>query len=266
MGEIEDSLKLLDLLGRVLDANKGLPVSNEREWYAEGLANKFFNHAFTVIRLSVTKNILDLQSRQIEISALASVDVLTRAAFEAFLVFHYVFFMPKTEEEQDYKYLVYRLGGIMERQNLPANSDEFKQKLIEDRQAIADIRKKLESNTIFQSLSEKQKQTILKGRWRSLSWSDIAKEAKLDVLLASHAYRQLCGYAHSSSLSVLQIKQAFKKGEENALTEASIIIINIMTANIVYEYCELLPQAKDILSNDQKGLDLVTRWVRVGYG
>lgn len=265
MDIIKESLKLLDLIAVILNANKGFRPATEREWYAEGLANKFVNHAFTVIRLASTQNILELPSQKIEISALASIDVLTRAAFEAFLVFHYVFFMPKTEEERDCKYLAYRLGGILERQNLPASSEEFKLKLIEDRKAINEVIKHLEANKEFQSLGEKQKKGILKGNWRSLSWSEIAKDVNLDSLIASHGYRHLCGYAHSSSLSVLQIKQAFEKGEERSLYDASVITVNVTMANMIYEYCELFPKAKEALSS-QKGIDLVHQWIIIGRG
>lgn len=172
--------------------------------------------------------------------------------------------MPKTEEERDCSFLAYRLGGILERKNLPATSEKFKQKLIEDKRAIEAVIKNLEANKIFKGLPEKQKKDILKGKWRPLHWSEIATDAKLDSLIASHGYRHLCGFAHSSSLSVLQIKQAFRKGEEKSLYDASVITVNITIANMIYEYCELFTRAKDVLLA-QNGVDLMDQWIRIGY-
>ena len=260
----EDCPKLLDLLGRVLDANKG--AATDREWYAEGLANKFFDHAFFALYLSQSPNTLDFPSRVIKLSGVASIDVLTRATFEAFLTFHYVFYTPKTVEDQNYRYWAYRLAGHMERQNMPEYTDRHKQKLLDDKKAIEDFRNKLNSNPIFERLPQKQRNKVLKGNWKLSSWGDIAKEAKLSGMLASDMYSHLCGYAHSSSLSVLQIKQAYKKHEEELLIEPSIIVVSIVAANMILEYCELFKWSKDVLNQDQEGMKLVDLWTKLGRG
>lgn len=102
---IEDQkygLMLLDILGRVIGANKG--TATESEWYAEGLANKFYDHAFFVLKISRGATSLALPSGTIAISGVSSLDVLLRAAFEAFLTFHYVFSIPETLEDKNFKY------------------------------------------------------------------------------------------------------------------------------------------------------------------
>ena len=94
-------VKLLDLLARVIDANKGFTTSDisdgERLLDAHYLANKFIDHAFTVLYLSRGTKVQDIPSFKFSFIDSASIDVLTRAAMEAFLVFHYVFFSPQTE-------------------------------------------------------------------------------------------------------------------------------------------------------------------------
>lgn len=140
MDEKNQCFKLLDLLGRVLDANKG--AATEREWYAEGLANKFFDHAFFVLYLSRGSSLLTLPSRKIAISGVASIDVLVRAAFEALLTFNYVFHTPQTDEEKDYRYWAYRLAGLMDRQNFPVNTDK-------QRKVLAALKRKLLKNSLI---------------------------------------------------------------------------------------------------------------------
>ncbi len=260
----EDYPKLLGLLGKVLNANKG--TATDRELYAEGLANKFFNHAFFVLYLSQSPNTLGLPIDKVKLSGVASIDVLTRAAFEAFLTFHYVFYAPKTVEDQNYRYWAYRLAGHMERQSMPAYTEEHKQKLLDDKKAIEDFRSKLNLNLVFIKLGQRKRKSILKGNWRPFSWTDIAKEAGLSTLIASDMYRHLCGYAHSSSLSVIQTKQAYGKHEEELLIEPSIILTSIVAANMIREYCELFEKSKRVLLHDQDGMRIVRLWIKLGCG
>lgn len=257
-------MKLLDLFSRVVDANKG--TATEREWYAEGLANKFFDHAFLGLYLSKGPNALDFPSRPIKISGVASIDVLTRAAFEAFLTFHYVFYSPKTEEDRNYRYWAYKLGGLKDRKDLPAVTDEQKKILRDLEKAIKEVSDKLRSNAVFEDLGDGQKRKILKGNWKLKSWSEIAEDADLGKILASDMYSHLCGYAHSSHTSVVQIKQAYEKSEEMLLIEPSLIVINIMTANIIREYCDLFKEPKNVLNQDHEGIELVDYWIRIGRG
>jgi len=259
MDSKNDCLRLLDLFVRVLEANKG--TATDREWYAEGLANKFFDHAFFVLYLSQSPNTLDFSSRAIKISGVASIDVLTRATFEAFLTFHYVFYTPKTEEDRNNSYWAYKLAGLKDRQDFPAVTDNQKKVLANDKKAIEELSDKLQSNAKFRDLTAGQKK---KGNWRLKSWRKIAEGAGLSKILASDMYSHLCGFAHSSSLSVLQIKQAYKKHEEKLLIEPSIIVINILAANMISEYCELFTQSNNVLNEDQEGMNLVDLWIQIG--
>jgi len=128
----QDYVKLLDLLARLL--NRSSPSfttdleDRERLSIALGLTDKFVNHAVTVLFLSHGTN-LDLPSFKFRFVDSASIDVLARASLEAFLVFHYVFYTHATKKEKDYRYWAYKVAGIVERQNFPASSVEFKQKL-----------------------------------------------------------------------------------------------------------------------------------------
>jgi hypothetical protein len=248
----DDCLKLLDLLCQVIDANRG-PETTEREWYAHNLANKFANHCFFTIYLTYNRNQFKLPSKAIELHALPSIDVLARASIEAFLTFHYVFYSPKSDEEKNYKYWAYRLAGHMERKNLPILSPEYREKLDEDNKAVIDFSAKLVANSSFNNLTSSQRNKILRGDWRLLSWKDIALEANLSRMIALH-YGHLCGFAHSSSLSVLQMAQAHQKHEQKLLTTPSIYTTNIVIANFINEYCCLFNKCEAVLGDEDKSL------------
>lgn len=257
-------MKLLDVLGRVIGANTG--TATESEWYAEGLANKFYDHAFFALKISGGATSLALPSGTIAISGVSSLDVLLRAAFEAFLTFHYVFSIPETPEDKDFKYWSYRLAGAMDRKDFPATTEEQKATLANDKQVIQKLSERLQSNSSFQRLGEKTRKRILNGAWRLQSWTKIAGEAGLVGLLASHLYCHLCGVAHSSSLSVLQTKLAYEKHEESVLMEPAVSLINILVANMVHYYCELFSSSKAVLEKDKAGMKLVEMWVAIGRG
>lgn len=104
------------------------------------------------------------------------------------------------------------------------------------------------------------------GTWRLKSWRVIAEGVGLSKILASHLYSHLCGIAHSSSLSVLQIKQAYEKHEEKILIASSITVLNILTANVIREYCGLFEPSKKTLESDPQGATLVDCWIQIGCG
>ncbi len=277
----QDFVKLLDLLARVIDANKGFSTGDisdgKRLWDAHNLAIKFFDHACTVLYLSRGTNVQDIPSFKFSFIDSVSIDVLTRAAMEAFLVFHYVFFAPQPKEEKDYRYWAYEAAGITERQSIPIITEETRRTLDNDRLVLDKLHDKLKSNTIFQTLTEKQQARFFGGKERNLwrwnpdvkkvlSWSDIAIDAGFSETLALHMYGHLSGHAHSSSLSVLQSQQASINKETEQLIGASIGTINIVAANLIREYCALFTRAQDILSKDPEGSNAVKVWIKIGRG
>ena len=272
----QECLKLLDLLARVIDANKDSSMGDDdRYGYAEGLANKYFKHTIIALVVSRGINISDFPSGTIRVIDAGSVDVLTRAAIEAFLIFHYVLYAPQTKEAKDYRYWAYKAAGFAERQSLPVITSKHNQKIAEDKKELDNIRDNLESNATFQSLTQRQKAQMFsgKGEWKwkpsgegKVSWHDIATDAGLSEVLALHVYSLLSGTAHSSSLSIRQLTQAFRKREEEYLISVSIITINIVTANLIHEYCELFPKSQDVLSKDHEGSGIVEVWVQIGRG
>lgn len=265
MNSEQEYMRLLHLLGGVVEANKGpLTGDDDRFWCAEGLATKFFLHAASVLYLSRETNISDFPSAPLQFDDPASIDVLARAALETFLTFHYIFVAPKTPEEQNFRYWAWKAAGLTERQSSPVSIEEHRQKLAEEKKEIDELHSKLRSNATFQQLTKRQQKDVLKGKWKLPSWREIAEDAGLAIVLSSNMYRHLSGYAHSSSLSVLQIKQALENKEELLLIRPSMSTITIATANFVREYCDLFPRAKAALTANAEGSDLVDMWIQIG--
>jgi hypothetical protein len=264
---------LIILLAQVNDADKGTLPNNENAEKlrdAHWLANKFISHVFTILHLideGNTQALPSLRPFKLIFVVPASIDVLTRATMEAFLVFHCVFYKPTTIEERDYRFLVYKATGIAERHGIPETLLEHKEIKAREEQELKRLESKLECNAIFQGLTEKQREGLFSGKERNLwrwnpdirkyaSWSEITADAGLSKMLSLHMYRHLSGYAHSSNPSVLQMGQALLNKETGQLIESSISTLNVLTANMIQEYCELFPKTKDVL-NKSKAMSFV---------
>lgn len=270
-------VKLLDLLARVVEANKGpLNGADDRLLGAEELASKFFLHAASILYLShgTKLELSAFPSAQLRFLDPGSVNVLARAVLEAFLTFHYVFIQPKTLDEQNYRYWAWKAAGLTRRQNSPASVEEHRQKLAEDKKQLDELHSKLKSNAAFQQLSSNQQNRVLKkGEWRwlpgdqkEIPWPKIAESAGLakDLSTNRYIYSYLCEYAHSGSLSTLQITQAGLNKEQLFLIQFTMDYIPIVIANFIREYCDLLPRAKAALTADTEGSEMVDMRIQIG--
>lgn len=282
MEQLEKNFKqqyviLLDLLARVIYANKDLTVGDvddgERLEDAHGLAFKFFGHALSVLYLSYGTN-QELPSSKWHTVDFASIDVITRAALEAFLIFHHVFYASTEPEEKDYRYLAYRAEGLVNRQNIieSTGNEEEKRGILVEKKELGD---KLESTPIFKNLSPKRKREIFGGNsmWRlnpdnkrRLSWRVIGTKAGFSKFLANYVYNFLCASAHSTRIGVRQTFPTLNKREEEHLYAGTVAIMNIITANLIREYCELFSRAQTVLNGDSEGSNLMKQWVQSGLG
>jgi len=264
---------LLDLLANVLYVNKDLSVNDSFKYKrledAHLLTYKFFCHALTVLYLSKgTKQ--ELQSLKWDVVDFASVDVLTRAAFEAFLVFHHVFYEPTQTEEKDYRYLAFKAEGILNKQyitKLIGTKKENNELMKEKRE----IEKYLLENEIFRNFKDARRKDVFKGsgmwRWehnRHLSWRDIGVAAGLSKFLADYVYHHLCATAHSSSIGVYQTVPTLDKREEKHIYSGTAAIMNIVIANLIKEYCGLFSKSQEILYKNTEVSDMVKQWIQRG--
>lgn len=266
--EEREYLTLLDLLLRVSGERTRIVASDLRRYQdAEGLGLKFTAHSASVFYLARETRIKDLPLGPIEFVDFASISTVARAAFEAFLTFHHVFVAPGTEELQDFRYWAWLLSGLCERQKFPVTMAETQRKLAKEKAQIVDLHKKLSSNQEFQHLEPKQKRLIKRGEWRlRRSWKNLARDAGLDELHASTIYGYLCGYAHSDSLSVLQVHDAMQKQLQERLSRIAVTHTMIATANMIFLYCEVFPSGANALAKNPKATQIATVWRNIGQG
>ena len=127
------------------------------------------------------------------------------------------------------------------------------------------VHKKLEENEARSRLTEPQQRAVLEGRkWRWSGWSDIARRAGMSETHAGSVYRYLCSYAHSGSLSVLQVREAKTREDQLALASTSLELVMVAVAFMIRAYCRMFPKAQAALDADEQGCAAVDLWVEVG--
>jgi hypothetical protein len=52
---------------------------------------------------------------------------------EAFLVFHHIYYSPSSRDESEFRYLIYKVIGLAERQGLPEGTFEHQGQKIEEK-------------------------------------------------------------------------------------------------------------------------------------
>jgi len=277
--EHQEYIKLLNLLAKANDSVEESSISDPSEFErlvdAHELANKFIGHALTILHLSRGIIIKDFPSfGELPFIDFASIAVLTRASYEAFLRFHLVFYAPDSKDERDFRYLVNKVSGIMERQNYLSNTFGNEKQKAEEAEELAKHRGRLESNNIYINLIESKRRRLFEGKesdlWRwnpdaneRFSWNAIGINAGFSKKLAYDMYNYLVGCAHSGSLSVRQTTQALIDKVPEMPVKTSINMMNVITANMIKEYCALFSNAQDILNDSGFG-ELVNEWIEIG--
>jgi hypothetical protein len=206
-------LCLLRLLVELAEAAKGTRYCDPRYQDAEGLAASVLFHGLSAAYLNRSTKLSDFPGGGIDFFAPGSVVVLARAALESFLVFHLIFIHPESEEERELRYFSWKLGGHLERRDLPFSSDEARKAKSEDEKKIVELEIRIRSNPLWIRLAECHQRQFIKGEWREdlssnksrrLSWTEIGQMANLSRLICKHYYQYACGWAHSGSLTAVE--------------------------------------------------------------
>jgi hypothetical protein len=257
-----DYQRLLGVLIEVTEANKGVAAGHDdRVLDAEGLALKFVSHAASALYLYRSTSLPEFGASFFDPG---SVNVLSRAALETFLVFHYLFVEPHSDEERDCRYMAWVLGGYLDRQGLPVWSDEGQAAMGPEERLISPLTEKLKANGAFRQLPARDQKKLLRGDWRLRSWTSIGRSAGLHDVNAKAFYSYLCGYAHAGNLSVLQMRQADTAELQRSLCASSMTLVLIAMANMVKSYCAVFPKSMDRLTQDPDGAGLAEVWTGVG--
>jgi hypothetical protein len=265
MDKEEEYITLLRHFVRVTGALRGEQLFEEWMEFAEGISMKLFGHVSSLYLLYQGNRVRLNEKMYIDFIDHSSINVLTRAAFETALAFHFIFCDSNDIEERHFRFLCWDLAGFLERQGLHTISEEGRTLKAREAKMLEGVKNKIIAHHSFKKYTKKQQLGILKGNWRLWhSWSDIAVKAGYSKEYFESIYSYLCGYAHTGRLSVLQIQQAISRDVQKQLAKVCLDYGLIIISNFLFGYATLFPKVKEAFESDQTEFNIAKMWREIG--
>ncbi|WGG52113.1 DUF5677 domain-containing protein [Rugamonas sp. DEMB1] len=254
--------ELLTVFYELVQSRTGEEITPGDGWRADAqsLCRKLFRHLISMKSLCEIRADKPPGSLPIHYVDHSSVQVVTRAAMETFLVYFYVFGENDLQRSK-FRHSTWYLGGLLDRQKLKASSSEFDERLAYDRLEIVRLREEIEASQHFAAYSKKWQRQLLKGDWKvGTSWSEIAVSAGFHKTNFDNMYSHSCGYSHSSYISAMQGAQARDLAAQCMLANANLGFgIQIMT-HFLKNYARNVSSAKEVLASDAEARRLIDKW------
>lgn len=259
-----DYPKLLSLFIELVESQNGKPIKKGEGWRndAQTLAIKMFFHLATLQQIvagTSGKYGADL-GKEFGFTDPASANVVTRAAFETYLVWFYIYINDDDSLSQ-FRHSAWRLAGLVDRQELHPLDDESRAKVEADKPEIDGLREILRMSPHLNAYSEKQGRKILEGDWRNgLSWAELAKRADFHELYFRNVYKHLCGYSHASYISAMQVGQATTAEDQRGLATSMLGVGLVLMAHFSRAYVTLNQDAEAVFGKNPEWRTLADRW------
>ena len=254
----DEYLALLDLLFQIIEAQSNQHIEPGQEWLndAQVLSIKLYNHLTSIQRLSQGASTNHRGTAQTGYIDHASVQVVSRAALETYLVFFYIYGTTNQSLSQ-FRYKTWHLAGLTDRQKFGAINEEARLKMAEENEMILRLKAEINQSEHFENFSDSQRKQLLKGHWRvGKSWKDLGEYAGFHGQYFENIYCYFCGYSHSSYASVLQVRDARSRDIQQMLTSAAFGLGLIVMAYFSLTYTRLFPNTNAVMSSNPKASQL----------
>lgn len=263
---INDQIKELEeLIQTLIDIIDGIASAKvlvkEHEIFTDTLLMKSIYHFKSLVRL-LKGDILYVDKTKVPIIDIPTCFIISRAIIETYVTFNYIYVAPKSEEERFFKFSLWKISALINRQGTkPLSVDSMKWKE-EEKRLIDQLKIKLQNDPFYSELDRNQKRNLEKyGLPRINSWMDLITQSGLGDLFLN-CYQHFSQYAHSEFISVNQIKQGNYLNvdtNKSLITDGNlcISISKILVSKSILELITLVPIGK-IIYNTSSGL-LITK-------
>lgn len=240
----DDYLKLLDLTFRVANSLNGKPAPNHRIPDCNKLAQKLYYHAATVYWLNQGTNAPVPTPEGTHIFDFASVAVVTRAVLETYLTMYELFFLPITDDEQEFRHAYWLLSGYLIREKYINDHPNAKASLGNWLREIDELRFRIQKTLYFAALSKGTQKRCLDGDMPNKSFEKRLEAAGFAPKFTLRAQRYLSGYVHSDGLVADQIKKAKSEDEQKKYIRSYMHLIMMVMSKMIFLYKSKFPSAE----------------------
>lgn len=260
----KEYLQLMSLFFAVGDSIRGIPLDSNNKWQYEAdiFSAKLFNHIGTLHYLSNGTPLTIFDDKSKRYIDHSSITVLVRAAFETYLTFYYIYCDPAVSmDEKKFRHLVWKIGGLRDRLKFAIVRPENIPKIEAEKSQLENLLSQLKDKLKFSTLDSKGKKAARSGNWKyGRGWPDCAEIAGFHKEVFRDIYRYLCSYAHSGSLSAVQIGQAVNIEDQKSLTSISLQYGMILMSHFIFSFSDLFENAKVAFGEHKKLQALASKW------
>jgi len=194
------------------------------------------------------------------------VAVMSRNIFETGGLFNLIYRQPKTDNERDIIYNLWKHAGLRTRQRFKESFEATKKGRVleEERQDMELITESIKTNSFFLCLDEHNKKKILdrldKGEFliqfidkkvKCFKWHELVDVMNLKKDLFDNLYSYFSLYTHPSNVSVFQFDDLFKDADDNYLMMTNFNIKTILSFIGVFiaDYINFFPEVTKVFNN-----------------
>jgi len=228
----------LSMMEKVVEANsaKAGPATKDRIYQHETFV-KFAYHIASILTLETGSRFSNTTNEKTSYDY-SSVIVLFRAALETYLTYYYIYSDVRDSDERTLRFHNWMIDGLNLRQRADVSfSADLELKKALEAVDIHNSIRIIQSTDAFERLSEKDQHLIVsKRKWLRPGWADIFARTGMAKYWARMLYSVFSAYAHTSSLSIMQFKDATVRNEGKLLTTGLARVILTVCALFIDSY------------------------------
>lgn len=190
-------------------------------YHIEPLCLKFGLQIHSLLNLC-NGNIIEYIDKTKKIPDISSIYIISRAIIENYLVIDYLYFIELDDDQSKLRHNLYNYAGLRNRQNFIVSNEINKQKKEAERILMNEYLDKIKSTDYYKNLeTPSQKKNLVKNA-KLYKWVELIEKSKLNTLLFKDIWSLFSNWAHSESLSTMQLNSAI--GNPKFFTESIELI------------------------------------------
>lgn len=222
--------------------------------HLEILLLKYSFHSSTLISLINGTTVTDFENNERIFPDIPSIRIILRSIIENYLIIKYLFFDPKNNDEGEFRFYLYEWSGLISRQRLNIDAEEYKSKSETEKLTIDTLEILIRENLYFQTLAQKVQKDILgKKHAKEFSWERLLENSDIKSDFLTPMWKLFSNTAHSELLGAIQFKGYIKSTTDDLENEISL---NLFSATLIN--ASLITNIRENYTNTDKIFENLT--------
>ncbi|KIK83090.1 hypothetical protein [Pseudomonas sp. W15Feb9B] len=255
---------LIDLMADMIDAQVDLARTEGDEWIADlqTLSVKLFKQLCSARSLLEPTAFINRREQVFQFIDHSAVIVVIRACVESYIAMNWIFGSVDVDHRR-FRHRIWILAGLNDRLGLHPTTVEGRQRVAETQTQADELILVVQASPFFHcDYTEKQRKRVLKGEWRvDWSWTDQAVRAGFHKKYFESMYSHYCGYAHSSYISAIQVRDSSSSiDDQYMLAQAALQAGVHVLAHFLFFYASILDAPNQVFESSEDARAVASIW------